>query len=257
MARWTAATGPAFYAWSTNYLADMAHGVIVDVEATHSHRTSEVESTRTMIDRVEARFNLKPDRLLGDTVYGSAPLLGWLVDEKGIEPHIPVWDKTERSDGTFSRSDFEWDEAADVYRCPGGKVLRTRLRHPGMACTVTRAKTVIYRASELDCRSCVLKPKCCPNDKRRKIARSIHESARDVARRIARTPEYQRSYYERRKVEMLFAHLKCILKVDRLRLRGMSGARDEFLLAATAQNLRKMARLIAQPPPNTGIPVPA
>jgi len=256
LARWTAATGPAFYAYSTNYLADMGCGVIVDVEATHSHRTSEVESTRTMIDRVEARFNLTPERLLGDSVYGSAPMLSWLVDEKGIAPHIPVWDKSTRTDGTFSRSDFEWDEAADEYRCPGGKTLRARLRHPGAPGTVTRANTVIYRASELDCRSCALKRQCCPNATRRKIARSIHEAARDVARRIAKTPQYQRSYYERRKVEMLFAHLKCILKVDRLRLRGLSGANDEFLLAATAQNLRKMARLIAQPPPNTGIPVP-
>jgi len=256
MARWTAATGPAFYAYSTNYLADIAYGVIVDVEATHAHRIPEVESTRVMIDRVEARFNLKPDRLLGDTVYGAAPMLGWLVNEKGIEPHIPVWDKTERTDGTFSRSDFEWDESADVYRCPGGKVLRTRLRHPGMAGTVTRANTIIYRASQNDCRSCALKAQCCPNVTFRKIVRSVHESARDVARRIATTPEYQRSYYERRKVEMLFAHLKCILKVDRLRLRGMSGARDEFLLAATAQNLRKLAKLIAQPPPVDRVPAP-
>jgi hypothetical protein len=235
----------------------MACGVIVDVEATHAHRISEVESTKVMIDRVEAQFGLTPERLIGDSVYGAAPMLSWLVDDKGIEPHIPVWDKSERSDGTFSRSDFQWDEAADEYRCPGGKTLRALHRHRGTPGTVTVDNTIIYRASTRDCRSCALKPRCCPNVVYRKIARSVHETARDVARQIAKTPGYQRSYYQRRKVEMLFAHLKCILKVDRLRLRGLTGANDEFLLAATAQNLRKMAKLMAQPPPIDRVTAPA
>ncbi len=257
LARYTGATGPAFYAYSTNYLVDMDCGVIVDVEASHAHRVSEVESTKVMIDRVEDRFDLKPQRLIADTVYGAAPMLSWLVEDKGIDPHIPVWDKSVRHDGTFSRSDFEWNEAADEYRCPGGKALRALHRHPGTPGTVTIHNTIIYRARTRDCRSCALKQQCCPNVAYRKIARSVHEAARDVARRIAKTPEYQRSYYQRRKVEMLFAHLKCILKVDRLRLRGLTGAKDEFVLAATAQNLRKMAKLMAQPPPPHKVAVPA
>lgn len=104
--------------------------------------------------------------------------------------------------------------------------------------------TYRYRASKLDCDACALKPNCCPNGPARKVTRSIHEDARDVARDIARTDAYVTSRRERKKVEMLFAHLKRILRLDRLRLRGPCGARDEFLLAATAQNLRKMARLI-------------
>ena len=97
-----------------------------------------------------------------------------------------------------------------------------------------------------------MKAKCCPNTSIRKIARSVHEAARDVARRIAATPEYERSRHERKKVEMLFAHLKRILKLDRLRLRGMSGAIDEFTLAAAVQNLRRLAKLTSQGPPITG-----
>lgn len=107
---------------------------------------------------------------------------------------------------------------------------------------VTKADTVIYRASQLACAACPSKPRCCPNTPSRKIARSIHEDARNVARALADTEEYRQSRRERKKVEMLFAHLKRILKLDRLRLRGLSGARDEFLLAATAQNLRRMAK---------------
>jgi len=85
----------------------------------------------------------------------------------------------------------------------------------------------------------------------RKIMRSIHEGARDMARDIATSDAYVTSRRQRKKVEMLFAHLKRILRLDRLRLRGPNGARDEFLLAATAQNLRKLARLIPMPRPAT------
>jgi hypothetical protein len=90
----------------------------------------------------------------------------------------------------------------------------------------------------------------CPNDPVRKVPRSVHEGARDMARDIARSEEGKTSRRERKKVEMLFAHLKRILKLDRLRLRGPNGARDEFHLAAAAQNLRKMAKIIPLPPPS-------
>jgi len=257
--RWTPATGGiAFFAYSTNYLIDTAHGVILDVEATPANRTEEVASTKVMVDRVEARFDLTPQRLIGDTAYGSAQLLGWMVDEKDIEPHVPVWDKTERKDDTFSSSDFTWDEEADEYRCPEGRALKVNWRpFKNPRSHVTKADTLIYRSSQADCQGCAIKARCCPNTAVRKITRSIHEAARDVARRIAATPEYLRSRCERKKVEMLFAHLKRILKLDRLRLRGLSGASDEFTLAAAVQNLRRLAKLTAQAPPIDGIGAPA
>jgi len=199
-----------------------------------------------MIERVEDRFDLRPDRLIGDTNYGTAAILGWMVDEKHIEPHVPVWDKTQRNDETLSSSDFQWDEQADEYRCPEGHVLRSQWRiFKNLRTHVTKADTVIYRSSQSDCATCPMKTRCCPNTPIRKIARSVHESARDVARDIAKTDVYKQSRKERKKVEMLFAHLKRILKLDRLRLRGLSGANDEFLLAATAQNLRRMAKWLA------------
>lgn len=244
---WTAAPGgPAFFAYSTNYLIDVAHGVILDVEATPAHRTAEVESTKLMVERVEASFDLTPQRLIGDMAYGTAPMLAWMVDEKAIEPHVPVWDRTERKDGTFSRSDFHWDREANEYRCPTGKALRCDRRpFKTPRSGITKAETVIYRASQRDCVNCPQKTQCCPNTPMRKIARSIHEDARNVARDIAKTPQYQQSRCERKKVEMLFAHLKRILRLDRLRLRGLSGASDEFTLAATVQNLRRLAKLVS------------
>lgn len=242
--QYTAAPGgPAFFAYSTNYLIDTQHGVILDVEATPAHRTAEVEPTKVMVERVEQRFDLTPERLIGDMAYGAAPMLAWMVKDKGIEPHVPVWDKTQRKDDSLSISDFQWNELVDEYRCPQGHALRNERRaFKNPRSHITKADTIIYRASQSDCAACPMKSRCCPNTPMRKIARSIHESARDVAREIARTDAYKQSRKDRKKVEMLFAHLKRILKLDRLRLRGLSGAQDEFLLAATAQNLRRMVK---------------
>jgi transposase len=254
-ARYTAAPGgPAFYAYSTNYLVDVEAGIIVDVEATAAFRTEEVNATRTMIDRVEERFDLKPTRLIGDMAYGAAELLAWMVNEKAIEPHVPVWDKTQRQDETLSSTEFRWDEQADEYRCPQGHPLRSQWRaFQNPRTHVTKADTIIYRSRESDCANCPMKARCCPSTPMRKIARSVHESARDVARAISKTSLYSQSRKDRKKVEVLFAHLKRILRLDRLRLRGRSGAQDEFLLAATAQNLRRMATWLVPKAPQADL----
>src|SRR5204862_341656 len=134
--------------------------------------------------------------------------------------------------------------------CPAGKELRKRQKiYRVPRPLVDEDGMMRYRASKLDCESCPLKPHCCPTAPARKIPRSIHEGARDMARDIAATDAYVTSRRERKKVEMLFAHLKRILRLDRLRLRGPNGARDEFHLAAIAQNLRKLAMLIPVPAP--------
>lgn len=245
-ARWTAAHhAPAIYAYSVNYAVDVANAVIVDVEGSSAIRQAEVEAAKRMVERVEDRFKIKPRKLIADTAYGAAKTLEWLVNVKGIEPHIPVFDKGERGEDRLSRSEFAFDPQADQYTCPQGKPLRQYWRASrAMAAKPPKDDLYRYFAQKRDCSVCPLKPRCCPNTPTKKILRSIHEEARDVARAIAMTPEYSVSRCERKKVEMAFAHLKRILKLDRLRLRGPRGANDEFLLAATAQNLRKMARLL-------------
>jgi len=126
--------------------------------------------------------------------------------------------------------------------CPQGKLLHTTGRvHDG--------ETLLYRARTSDCGPCPLKAGCCPKAPERKIPRSIYEDARDVARALAGTEAFEQSRHDRKRVEMLFAHLKRILKLGRLRLRGPLGAQDEFTLAAIAQNLRRLARLVVRPPP--------
>ena len=241
-ARWTGAHGgQAFFGYSTNYLIDLDNAIIVDVEATTAIRQAEVLAAKHMIERSMQRFDLYPAKLMGDSAYGSAEMLGWLVYEHGIEPHVTVFDKSTRQDGTFSRDDFTYDHAGDVYYCPGGKMLTTT------SSPVNDGATLRYRASKYDCQACQLKTRGCPKEPARYVPRSIYEGARDMARGIAKSWEGRVSRRLRKKIEMLFAHLKRILKLDRLRLRGPNGARDEFLLAATAQNLRKLAKLVPQP----------
>ena len=153
-------------------------------------------------------------------------MLGWMVEDKGIAPHVPVWDRSERKDGTLSSSEFVWDEQANEYRCPQGHALLSdRRQFTKPRDRITKAGTILYSASQHDCTGCPMKQQCCPNMPMRKIMRSVHERSRDVAREIATTPQYQQSRRDRKKVEMLFAHLKRILKLDRLRLRGLTGAR--------------------------------
>jgi hypothetical protein len=237
-----------FLACSTNQLVDLDHAIIVDVEAAAPIRHEEAGAVRDMLARTQDRFDMHPWLLAADTAYGAAEMLGWLVKEQGIEPHIPVFDKSERKDGAFPATDFTYDPDTDAYKCPGGKELKPYWRN------ISKGRPAFgkdgfkkYYARKQDCAACPLKPRCTPNQATRKIARSRHEDARQKARDIAKTDAYVASSYARKKVEMLFAHLKRIIGLDRLRLRGPNGAKDEFHLAATVQNLRKLAKLRPMP----------
>ena len=246
--RYTAARGgQAQFCYATNYLIDVKHAVIMNVEASTAVRQAEVTAAKRMIEQVHDELGIRPRKLIGDTGYGSAETLAWLVHERDIEP---VFDKSGRTDGTFSRTDFSFDVSEDSYTCPADKLLKRQRR-----CFADRPDEVPadgffrYRASMADCTACPLKPQCCPGQP----MRSVHEGARDLTRALAEEDEWLVSRKERKKVEMLFAHLKRILRLDPLRSRGPNGARDEFHLAAAAQNLRKLATLIPRP----GSPVPA
>ncbi len=113
------------FGYSLNYLIDIENAVIVDVEATPTRISREVDATETMIERTEERFALKPDHLAGDVAYGTGEMLGWLVG-RDIDPHIPVKDQSEIApDGKFTRADFAYDKERDLYICSGGKKLKT------------------------------------------------------------------------------------------------------------------------------------
>jgi transposase len=248
-AAWVARPGvDPLFAYDANYLIDNKVGIILDAEGTRTNRTVEIAVAQTMVERVKRRFGLRPQRLAGDTAYGAVKLLKWLIDHK-IAPHIPVWDNSARRDGTFSRADFAFDAERNIYVCPGGKALTS-------TGNIDQGHIVYYRASKRDCSACLLKPKC-TTAVARKITRDVDEDIRDHVRALARTEAFQQSRCERKKVEMRFAHMKRILRLDRLRLRGLNGARDEVLLTATAQNLKRLVKLLGRDPPSSAAACPA
>jgi transposase len=240
-AAWVAKKGMnPFFAYDANYLIDNKVGIILDAEGTRANRIEEIAVTQTMVDRVARRFDLRPERLAGDTVYGAVRLLKWLVDRE-ITPHIPVWDKSARPDGTFSRADFVFDRERNVYICPGGSELTS-------TGNFDQGHILYYKASKNDCSICSLKTNCTTGDVR-KVTRDVNEDVRERVRALANTEAFAQSRRERKKVEMRFAHMKRILRLDRLRLRGLSGTRDEVLLTATAQNLRRLVKFLCRAPP--------
>ncbi len=193
------------FGYGLNYLIDIEYAVIVDVEATPARTYDEVAATKTMIKRTEETLGLKPGRLVADTAYGTGKFLGWLVGT-GITPHIPVWDKSDREDGTFSGSDFTFDRERNVYICPAGKLLKT-------TGNVGSDHMVRYRALKRECGACPLKPQC---SQTRPCAMSNATSTRmpAIMRVPSGTPEFDSARDERKKVEMRFAHLKTHLALS-------------------------------------------
>ena len=235
-AAWSTKHGVGVFAHETNLLIDTAHGIIVDVDVTPARLSQEIVAAKTMLERAKAALGFAPSCLGADGSYGTGPFLAWLL-ARGLDPHIPVLDRTHQTDGMFTRERFAYVEAENVWHCPSGHTLRYAGldRSPGMR---------RYTARPADCGACVLKPQC-TTGKARTLGISIHEPARQAAKALMDTDAYKDSKRRRLKAEMLFAHLKQQLGIRRLRLRGLRGAAEEFHLAAAVQNLRRLAHVTA------------
>jgi DDE family transposase len=156
--QWTAARkGPADFACSANYMIDTDHAVILDVEATWSVRQAELGAMQTMVDREKDTFALRPERMIADTAYGTGALLEWLIKERGINPHIPVVDKSGRDDHIFERADFTFNTENNLCICPAGKELKQFHRtYKTPRSGVDRHGIKRYRARKTDCDPCGL-----------------------------------------------------------------------------------------------------
>ena len=177
----------------------------------------------------------RPNALAADKSYGTGPFLAWLL-KRDIAPQVPVLDRKPQTDGKYDLSHFAYDADRDSFTCLEGHELRLRSED-----RATRVKR--YRADTETCRACPIR-KACTTAPARAVTRHMDEGARQIARDLSGTENCAVSRRKRRSVEMLFAHLKRNLGFTRLRLRGLRGAEDEFLLAATAQNLKPLAKLV-------------
>ena len=207
-------------------------------------RQAEVTAAKRMIERTRSGSDSSRSGSLPTPAMARPRCWPGWSRSKAIEPHVPVFDKSRRNDGTFAARTSPTIPARCSIVCPGGKPHRgpaARSVNDGATLLVSREQARLRglrpEAPLLPERAGSQGPALDPRRRPRHGARHRHDRCMLVSRR------------ERKKVEMLFAHLKRILKLDRLRLRGPNGARDEFLLAATAQNLRKLAKLIPQAAP--------
>jgi len=228
--------GTAIMAYYDNYLIDTTSRVIVDVEATPALSRQEMVAACRMIERVE-KLRLRPESLGADKAFGSGEFLAWLL-ARGVQPHIPVIDRRHQTGGHFTRDQFRYEPAENVYYCPEGKPLRYRGRRRD-------SQGYAYCSTAAQCRDCPQKKRCTSAPYRWLFVHG-QESARQIVRSFAGTPAYKYSQRARRKIEALFSELKHGIGLRRVRLRRTWNVAEQFLLAATAQNLKRLVRFLTQ-----------
>lgn len=234
-AAWSLKDGPGRFSYEVNYLVDDSHAIIIDVAATPARLSQEIVAAKEMLERSAGAVGFAPEVIAADKSYGTGPFLSWLLERK-ITPYIPVLDRTAQTAGKLTRDAFAYDAEHDVYICPQGHELPLR-----RVTAETRVKR--YKAKASQCRDCPLRAHC-TDAPSRTVVRMMDEEARQKVRDLSATDAFQAARVRCKKIEMLFAYLKRWLKLTRLRLRGLSGANEEFLLAATAQNLKRLVKLV-------------
>ena len=243
-ATWAVKSGPATLGYYDNYLVDTTSRVILSVEATPARFRQEALAARRMLEHV-GKFGIHPQNLAADKAYGSGEFLAWLL-ERDIQPHIPVIDHRHQTRGRFTRDAFRYEPKENAYYCPEGKPLHYRGQRRS-------SQGYLYRSTETQCQGCPQK-KLCTRGPYRRLFVHWQEPARQAVRALAGTPEYERSRRARYKVEALFAELKQQIKLRRVRLRRLWNVAEQFHLAATAQNLKRLVRHLTQkrsPDPST------
>ena len=230
----------AAMAYYDNYLIDTTSRVIVGVEATPARFSQEAVAARRMVERVE-KLGIRAEELAADKAYGSGEFLAWLL-ARGVQPHIPVIDRRHQTDGHFTHDQFRYEPAENAYYCPEGKVLSFKGRRRD-------SHGYLYRSTEAQCANCPQKKRCTSGPYRRLFVHE-QESVRQTVRALRGTPAYERSQRARYKIEALFAELKQRVGLGRVRLRRLWNVGEQFLLAATAQNLKRLVRFL-RPRPTT------
>ncbi len=233
---------PAELGYFDNYLIDNASCVIVGVQATAARMSQESVAAREMLERFHQREGRYPESVAADTSYGNGELLHWL-EEREITPYMPLKENVQRKQPKnvlYGVEKFTYDAAANRFVCPEGKTLT----YVGVN---QLNRTHVYASTLKRCRDCPQKSQC-TNGSRRFVNVHIHEPARQRARELAKTAEFTRAQRARRKVEALFAELKNRIGLRRLRLRRLKFVREQFYLAATVQNLKRLVKFLSGRP---------
>jgi len=230
---------PARLGYYNNYLVDNGSCVIVGVQATAARMSQETVAAQDMLSRFAAWQGREPQSVAADTTYGNGGFLRWLKD-RYIAPDMRTRDSIHRKNSPFYGPEhFLYQPESNSYICPAGQPLNYGGRS-------LRNRTYAYIGTRKRCGACALKPHC-TSGAFRFLAIHMDEPARQRARELARTPEFAQAQRQRKKVEALFAELKNQIGLRRLRLRRLKFVREQFFLAAVAQNIKRLVRFLSQP----------
>jgi transposase len=239
---------PARLGYYDNYLVDNASCVIVGVQGTAARMSQETVAAQDMLTRFAQWQGRGPASIAADATYGNGEFLQWLM-ERDITPYMRTRDSIHRKNSPFyGPEQFTYQPDSNSYRCPAGQ----QLNYGGRS---ARNRTYVYIGTRKRCGPCLQRPQC-TSAAFRCLAIHMHEPARQHARELVNTPEYASAQRQRKKVEALFAQLKNQIGLRRLRLRRMKFVREQFFLAAAAQNLKRLVRFLSQAP-NPTLPATA
>ena len=239
---------PARLGYYDNYLVDNHSCVIVGVQGTAARMSQETVAAQNMLTRFTAWQGRVPDSVAADTTYGNGEFLQWLAD-RGSTPYMRTRDSIHRKNSPFYGPErFTYQPESNSYRCPAGE----QLNYGGRS---QRNRTYVYIGTRKRCGACAQRPQC-TSAAFRCLAIHMEEPARQRARELAKTPEFAHAQRQRKKVEALFAELKNQIGLRRLRLRRINFVRQQFFLAAAAQNIKRLVRFLSQPT-NPVVPVTA
>ena len=234
---------PARLGYYDNYLVDNDSCVIVGVQATAARMSQETVAAQEMLNRFTQWQGHKPESLAADTTYGNGEFLQWLAD-RNITPYMRTRDSIHRKRSPFYGPErFTYEPENDRYICPAGQPLN----YGGQS---QRNHSWTYIGTRKRCGPCSLRPQCTSAAFRCLVIHQ-HEPARQRARDLANTPEFVAAQRQRKKVEALFAELKNQIGLRRLRLRRLKFVREQFFLAAAAQNLKRLMRFLSKAPTAT------
>ncbi len=235
--RWSPAPFTAHY--YDNYLIDNPSCVIVGVQATAARMSQETVAAQDMLTRFAQWQGGEPSWIAADATYGNGEFLQWLLD-RGITPYMRTRDSALRKNNPgYGPERFTYLPESNSYRCPAGE----QLNYVGLN---VRNRAHAYIGSAKRCGACFQKAQC-TSGRYKYLAIHVHEPARQRARELANTPEFAHAQRQRKKVEALFAELKNLIGLRRLRLRRLRFVREQFFLAAAAQNIKRLVRFLSRP----------
>ena len=229
---------PARLGYYDNYLVDNQSCVIVGVQATAARLSQETVAAEDMLTRFAQWQGRKPESVGADTTYGNGEFLQWLA-EREITPYMRTRESAKRKNSPlYGPERFTYQPESNSYRCPAGEPLN----YAGLN---VRNRAHAYIGSAKRCGTCSQKPQC-TSGRYKYLAIHMDELARQRARELANTPEFAHAQRQRKKVEALFAELKHQIGLRRLRLRRLKFVREQFFLAAVAQNIKRLVRFLSQ-----------